>query len=830
MKVRKERQLKKASIIFTDREEPRKVFWDSLERFTQGDGETIQVLSYYGIGGIGKSCLLRKLMQEMEEKADTLDYVYYDLKLSQESHVVLDSLKNQLKGDSKIDFPLFELGLYVYYRKIGLKPDSLEVKKLTDQSKVLKMLISLLGKVPVISIATEIFSLAEQGLAVVLTYVKQHRKELAEIELLDAHQLHDYLPFLFAQDLSHSLKTNNEKLVVFLDTYEYLVNELSGLGEPLLNDAWIRSENGLIQNTSNVLWVIAGREKLKWEQFDPGWHDSLEQHILGNLSFKDATWFLEQSNITDEQLRKDLYGLTNGTPVYLDLCVARYYRLLEDGIVPTIEMFGQNKIELVERFARYMSDAQKDLVYLLAVLKRWNDDMIMEIAPKVLHSFSISTYEKCKEYSFVELLDEEMRIHETVGSILADYCPSLIRKKTSEHALKYYLDIINDENTTVSDLTKALSSVIDHVLAVCEDEEQLLEFVEQTMDSQLEKIVLSSNILEAEKICTKIRNHARKVGYRELESSVLMTYANLLMLAGYSDRAVMIAKSSLFIVNEIHGEESVETLKAMNMLALCLVDCKKVKEAGELFHRINSLIPKVKGLDNQFELTFIAAYAQYLHGAGDIESAKRQYLKVMERLDEFTNEAKIIVGNNLAHFSLDINAVENALEISELCFNESLSLYGENHAITLNTASVYASACDEAGDFEKAMSLNAVVYTKRREMLGKNHPDTLLSLNNYALLCLNHEQHQEGFELLYEAYHEAKELYSDGHPVLLGIKDNLAYAYAWFGEIEEALELNREVYNAYKSLLPENHPTLLDCEEKIRVLEVELCKREMTRS
>ena len=83
---------------------------------------------------------------------------------------------------------------------------------------------------------------------------------------------------------------------------------------------------------------------------------------------------------------------------------------------------------------------------------------------------------------------------------------------------------------------------------------------------------------------------------------------------------------------------------------------------------------------------------------------------------------------------------------------------------------------------------------------------------------------------MYEAYHEAKDLYSDGHPVLLGIKDNLAYAYAWFGEIEDALELNREVYNAYKSLLPENHPTLLDCEEKIRVLEVELCKREATRS
>ena len=77
---------------------------------------------------------------------------------------------------------------------------------------------------------------------------------------------------------------------------------------------------------------------------------------------------------------------------------------------------------------------------------------------------------------------------------------------------------------------------------------------------------IEENILEAEKICLKIRNHARKLGYRELESNILMTYANLLMLAGHSDRAVNIAKSGLFIVNEIHGEESVETLKAMNIM------------------------------------------------------------------------------------------------------------------------------------------------------------------------------------------------------------------------------------------------------------------------
>lgn len=72
---------------------------------------------------------------------------------------------------------------------------------------------------------------------------------------------------------------------MFFDTYEVLVNELSGIGEPLKNDEWIRDEKrGLITNIPNVIWVIAGRENIKWGKFNHEWKDALSQHLLGNLS------------------------------------------------------------------------------------------------------------------------------------------------------------------------------------------------------------------------------------------------------------------------------------------------------------------------------------------------------------------------------------------------------------------------------------------------------------------------------------------------------------------------------------------------------------------
>lgn len=69
MKVRKRNDnTLKANKIFTDREEPRAAFWKNYNLLKDNltNDADIKVLTYYGIGGIGKSSLLKKIISELE--------------------------------------------------------------------------------------------------------------------------------------------------------------------------------------------------------------------------------------------------------------------------------------------------------------------------------------------------------------------------------------------------------------------------------------------------------------------------------------------------------------------------------------------------------------------------------------------------------------------------------------------------------------------------------------------------------------------------------------------------------------------------------------------
>lgn len=101
MKIRSKRASSQACKIFTDREEPRKSFWKNYDYMCdcmkQDSGE-IKVLAYYGIGGIGKSSLLNRLMLEMEEKLESPLYVSFDFDIKQDCRAVLENLKRILRN------------------------------------------------------------------------------------------------------------------------------------------------------------------------------------------------------------------------------------------------------------------------------------------------------------------------------------------------------------------------------------------------------------------------------------------------------------------------------------------------------------------------------------------------------------------------------------------------------------------------------------------------------------------------------------------------------------------------------------------------------------
>lgn len=100
----------KATMIFTDRQEPRKTFWSGYNemqrRITHNEELYVKVISFYSIGGIGKTSLLRKLEEELDEITKAPLYIYYDLNEANDFRSILERLNNIISNKYRFRFPV----------------------------------------------------------------------------------------------------------------------------------------------------------------------------------------------------------------------------------------------------------------------------------------------------------------------------------------------------------------------------------------------------------------------------------------------------------------------------------------------------------------------------------------------------------------------------------------------------------------------------------------------------------------------------------------------------------------------------------------------------
>ncbi len=429
-------QRTQATKKFTDREEPRALFQKHLKQMSEEDNNKIHVLNFHGFGGIGKSELLSALEKNLIKEQKDIKYVYYDFASddgSTDPLEILRSMERILKAKYKFSFPIFDLVAYTYEQKIGHDSTRPELDSIIASNRELSFLRAATEEIPLVSVISKIITiaeLAETGKNLIKERLanKKFKEQLTKAEQQSAFSLKNELGYYFAQDLNENLKNATTPLVVFLDTYEILVNEFSA-GLPLEKDLFLRGENGLITNAEKVLWVISGREVLKWQELDSSWEGSLDSYYLKRISFKDSKWFLNEAGIEDEELIKKLYELTKGNPMYLDLCVDTYYSVKDSRKTPTIDDFGKDTTVLVNRFCSYMDDTERDLLQLLSHVDCWNDNNAEEIIRGNLGTFSQNLYDRFKRVSFVTKENNSYKINELVRPIVIQNTPERIHNK-----------------------------------------------------------------------------------------------------------------------------------------------------------------------------------------------------------------------------------------------------------------------------------------------------------------------------------------------------------------------------------------------------------------
>lgn len=554
-----------ATDIFTDREEPRATFWKHFKQITDdiaageyNDGNRFpQPIHYYGVGGQGKTTLLKKLIEEMKEKARFEEskpkkeqtpyrYLYYDFnELNTDSTSFIRSVKTTLEKNYDFHFPLTDFALLMLgYVEKEKAEKSKTVKETIEKSRTLSILFRATQLVPVVAdiveqavLAVDLFeSVSAVNLLSLFMRKEKNSDDLKSLmERIKAYsetnpeKIRENLHLYFSYDLENvNLKESPTPLTVFLDTFEKMYSAGKTLRyRESRKDKWLTDpESGLIADSVKVFFVIASRDKLTVSSFDSDpenyrkdWETlGVEEHILNALSREDADCYLEKVNIRDKELREHICHVSQGVPIFLDLSREIYDNYMQShSQQPPLKeqfaaIFGGKNEDIITRYLEGFSDNMRKTVQAFSLLESWDDELGKKI--RVDGNRMIEYYNQMKNFSFVSYDEENERY--SFHQVVAEQIRQSIRDPGIEAdviaCLKDYLEDKDDYRSFFDRIR-----LWEYEKTVSDDDVNKLESLLNRLGFGYEfskAEVLCKKILNSRKLPTTVRNIAGEAIYK----------------------------------------------------------------------------------------------------------------------------------------------------------------------------------------------------------------------------------------------------------------------------------------------------------------------------
>ncbi|WP_286904599.1 tetratricopeptide repeat protein [Clostridium sp. UBA1652] len=435
---------------FTDRDLPKKAFKKKLDQIIKEryeDKNKHHILTYYGIGGVGKSSLQKELKKQAKSFYEDTIYTSVDLANIPNQSTSRMLLELSMSFSNKnIQMTHFSIAYALYFQKSN--KDILynhNKKVIFDENlgivaDVLSVMdgLGILGIIP--NMVNKLYELTNYK----LNLDKDLKEDLKRLELMDVADIENLLPEFWAYDIRKYIESNKDKIiVVFLDTYEALWSNDKNEITKFSRDEAIRK---MISKLPGVLFVISGRESLEWSDLDSDWKDAIEQHKLERLDETNAHDFLKGCNIIESDIRDQMIKVSFGHPYYLDLLVDTYVEIKNSQVIPTKELFATNKREILECFFRYLQEKEIEAIKLLSVTRYYNYSLFCHLLSKLPIGYPITKFEEFNKLSFVnQLTEDNYHIHELMQKEVIEFISPELYRKVNLLVINYYNAQITDE-------------------------------------------------------------------------------------------------------------------------------------------------------------------------------------------------------------------------------------------------------------------------------------------------------------------------------------------------------------------------------------------------
>jgi len=830
-----------AENLFTDREEPRKAFWDLYNSMENGNYE---VLAYYGVGGIGKTTLLKQIGKEMDEKiADgNRDHLFISFESKPEKENALYMISRQLMICNKgLECPLFDEAFRRMLEASGksAEPYERKMKEFISDSPVLSRLVEFGNDLsPIPAVGTTIKTIES---IVNFAQTKAKEKEMSEgenaylyneIKYSEAKELRKKLHLYLRKDIEEYMLNRSKPFVFLIDGYENFVDirETGKEAMYLEEDEWLKNPDTGLSPIPNTIWVLAGREQPHW---DPEILPAEHMHRIGDLAEADAISFFNKAGITDRELVKDLYRLTNGTPAYLDMCVKTYREVARERM-PVIGDFGKNTSEFAKRYLENMNPDMRNMICILVGLPNvWEKELAREVAILAGKEHCIHTLDEILTMSIIERIDEGYKLHKTlreviekehrasawggevtimseaaqkVLDVLTDKIISSDDKDNRTEDLKKFVEILNKEETTIS--------------------EEKLRQVSEVIKGEIK---LTANYALCEEVLTSMVKFVYKQDFSANMKVHIQNHvvANLYRQGRYKECLELAESVYNFAITKLEVDD-LDRIDSMDSLAMGYYACGDFYKAVELQEKCYELKKQKLGEANNETLSCLSHLSAYYSEIHNDEKA----LQLTEHCYEMRKKAlgeehpdTLINLSNLAICYSNVGDSKKALELSEMCYEMRKKVLGEEHPSTLLALSNLSNRYSGFDD-EKALQFAQQCYDLRKKVLGEEHPETLSSLNNLANRFSDVGDNSRSLELAKQCYELRKRILGESHPLTVKTLNNISSMYCDIGDYTEALRLMQQCYEMRKMILGEENPETLKCLASLAVFNWKLGNKE----
>ncbi|WP_348248191.1 tetratricopeptide repeat protein [Leptolyngbya sp. GB1-A1] len=438
------------------------------EAFLQAFANAVQqpqqspvVFHIWGVGGVGKTTLTRKLKEAHREKAFTAEVSFGLTEGIDDPIGLMTRLYEQIASQDSWHDPFWEKHELYQETLHQLKTESPDGKGKVgeEQIKYIKQLTNL-G----VDVAGELFlgesakktasTIADRGIDAAVAalslkddlvqFLKQHRatkrdKQLQELML-------EPLPKLtkaFAEGLSQ--KAKQQPVILVLDTYEKVPSPI---------DLWLW--RSLIGNTDisqhRVRLIVSGRHCiLKGE----GWRKlsqdrfAVQQQEIKRFTTEQTQTYLEQIGVEDFEQIQNIHRVTKGLPYYLNWIREQYLKGQKLD-------FAQGNQEIVRLLLQGLNNTQKQVVQIAACCLSFDRKLIQYLIQQQNLDFetAVDSQQNCFEWlvqnTFVVPVQHEFRLDDVARDVfrLSLWQEDRDRFESVHNALAQYFEASSDREVS----------------------------------------------------------------------------------------------------------------------------------------------------------------------------------------------------------------------------------------------------------------------------------------------------------------------------------------------------------------------------------------------